>query len=124
MLPLQSIRSGSAVLPACLGFVAGAVFWHVIGFWAFVGQVVLDRPAQYAGQLAAAHPTGPAPDERLAAGSNAIANCARLTLDRGGNTVVAACQAGPVEAVSVHGEPLQRGDLSIAPGLPEARPGD
>jgi hypothetical protein len=27
-----------------MGFVAGAVFWHFVGFWGFVSQVVLKGP--------------------------------------------------------------------------------
>lgn len=53
-------RSGSAAKPpsppgrgdgrrrhlfaAVAGFVAGVAFWHIVGFWSFVGQVVVRGP--------------------------------------------------------------------------------
>lgn len=33
-------RAGSAVAFSLLGFILGAVFWHFVGFWDFVGQVM------------------------------------------------------------------------------------
>jgi hypothetical protein len=44
--PQRVVRSRSStttisVAAGAFGFVCGALFWHVIGFWDFVGQVVL-----------------------------------------------------------------------------------
>ncbi len=33
-------RAGSAIGFSLLGFILGAVFWHFVGFWDFVGQVM------------------------------------------------------------------------------------
>lgn len=33
----------AALLWGALGFFAGAIFWHAVGFWTFVSEVVLNR---------------------------------------------------------------------------------
>ena len=38
--PSRAIRWLPPVLAGSLGFVVGAIFWHLIGFWGFVAQVV------------------------------------------------------------------------------------
>ncbi len=41
-------RSGfdnSTAVAAGLGFICGAVCWHLVGFWAFVNEVVFHEPA-------------------------------------------------------------------------------
>lgn len=43
---------GSVVASALIGFVVGAVFWHFIGFWGFVRDVVLRGPDQEVRQSA------------------------------------------------------------------------
>lgn len=37
-------RISSAVLSGLAGFVLGAIFWHLVGFWSFVSHVVLKGP--------------------------------------------------------------------------------
>ena len=36
---------GSALTWAALGFACGIVFWHFIGFWSFVSEIVLPAPS-------------------------------------------------------------------------------
>lgn len=83
-----------------IGFVVGAVFWHFIGFWGFVANVVLaGGPPTAAEGLAAASgarsviaqaaATGP-----TATGPTAVSahTCTNLVLDRrSGTTVARAC---------------------------------
>lgn len=35
-----------ALLSGIAGFILGAVFWHFVGFWSFVSQLVLKGPAE------------------------------------------------------------------------------
>ncbi len=48
---LKSVSS--AVLWGAGGFVTGAIFWHFIGFWGFVSDVVFSRRAQLEHRLIA-----------------------------------------------------------------------
>lgn len=34
----------TGLLSGVAGFIVGAVFWHIVGFWSFVSQVVLKGP--------------------------------------------------------------------------------
>ncbi len=88
-----------------LGFLAGVVFWHVVGFWSFVSQAIFDDATaiqQAAGNRAAGTsgslpppdlPRGdPIPIARTA-GSNAA--CVVLAINRtGGETHAQPCPAG------------------------------
>lgn len=40
--PLATIAH--SIRPATLGFVAGAIFWHFVGFWSFMSHIVFTRP--------------------------------------------------------------------------------
>jgi hypothetical protein len=80
------------------GFVVGAVFWHFIGFWSFVADVVLaGGPA--AGNDQARRALQPPEWVRLAdaeavSGTTAGAACTSLVLDRRtGTTSALACGA-------------------------------
>jgi len=82
-----------AVAWLALGFVAGAIFWHLVGFWSLVSLAVLgsgDKRAPVAAQ-AAADLRAPV----LETGSLATAmkpRCVVLVLDRlGGETRQAPC---------------------------------
>jgi len=76
-----------------VGFVLGAVFWHFVGFWGFVSDVVLaGRPS--APMLATAQPVA---FTRTADAGVADEPCIALALDRrSGHTFAAACDAGDV----------------------------
>ena len=98
-----------------IGFLMGAVFWHFVGFWTFVSDVVLaghseavDRSRAEAGQIAASHGAGASPDAALA-----VAWCTALQLDRTTGAISAgACGQGFAPS---SGRPLkQREDRGVA----------
>lgn len=65
-------RAGSSFLAsgplwAVVGFLCGAVFWHMVGFWGFVGELVSR---------------GPSPEQRAASAMVSGAACITLVLDR------------------------------------------
>jgi hypothetical protein len=114
------LRNGSAVLPACLGFAAGAIFWHLVGFWQFIGEVVLDRPDELRAELAAMGTLPRAAAPPIVTGSIADGNCVRLTLDRTiGAVATEPCRAGAIETGVSMLDALPRGDLSTALDPPE-----
>jgi len=98
-----------AILWATLGFVTGAVFWHVVGFWTFVSDVVLNRPLDAGGILRAEAPVVAVPTIYLVD----PATCTALMLDRQTNqTVVRPC---PQDGLALRLQPEgRRGDLSLA----------
>lgn len=81
-----------------LGFLAGALFWHFVGFWSFVTRAVFDgdgAPPAAHHSVATTKPAEPLPDlsptgRRMATS----ASCVALTIDRsGGPTRMAPCPA-------------------------------
>lgn len=71
-----------------LGFLAGAVFWHFIGFWGFVSEVVLVGNAPPAAMRTAE------PVALALADTPSAQTCTRLALDRRtGETSAHACDA-------------------------------
>lgn len=40
----QIVRIGPSARAAIMGFVAGAVFWHLVGFWTFIDRIVFPGP--------------------------------------------------------------------------------
>lgn len=81
----RSRRAGSAAGFGLLGFLFGAVFWHFVGFWDFVGQVMFKgKPDEM--QIAQAPP--PIKLKERVPGSGALAvviepaACTTLRLDR------------------------------------------
>lgn len=113
---------------AVVGFVAGAVFWHIVGFWHFVAVVILKGPDP-ADQMAANNPvmittgsiTRPAAASDLGAAGVSVPNCSALVLDRNsGATHLSHCppRISPVRHVAGAG----RGDLG-AKGRGVAGPG-
>ncbi len=45
--PTATRRSARSAIVFCLiGFLAGITFWHVIGFWGFITEVVLSGPSK------------------------------------------------------------------------------
>ena len=105
-------RSGGRVLTALLwgglGFIAGAVFWHLVGFWSFVTEVVLDRTAAQA--------TVVAPPSRLNAIPTVVLveadRCTTLALDRRRNRTIAAPCTNDGMALRLVPDPGARDDLA------------
>jgi hypothetical protein len=86
-----------ALVWGALGFVAGATFWHVGGFWSFLSEGALDRgPKAEAGVVTAtlsSAETG-APSVVLVDADR----CTTLSLDRRSNVTVARpCANGGLE---------------------------
>ncbi|WP_072394860.1 hypothetical protein [Hyphomicrobium sp. CS1GBMeth3] len=79
-----------------IGFVGGAVFWHFVGFWGFVSDVVLSGGAPSAAERAAWHSGPPAQDTAVAqVTSTASHGCTLLSLDRlTGRTSARPCDVG------------------------------
>ena len=85
-------RRGAA-LWTTVGFVCGAVFWHAVGFWNFVGDIAFNQGGDSAAALSPAQQ-----DNSIVTGSLPIvyrvdpASCTSLELDRQSNrTVVRPC---------------------------------
>jgi hypothetical protein len=89
-------NSARIVVWVLSGFILGSLFWHFVGFWGFVSQVVLGGPnsATPAGptvSMSAAPAGGP---ERAVAVSERSIGCVELALDRGtGKTLRQPCDA-------------------------------
>lgn len=101
-----------AALWATIGFVGGAVFWHAVGFWTFMSDLVFDS----AEAVAASDVTSGVND--IVTGSLPTilhvdpANCISLKLDRlAGQTAAHPC---PPEGLALrHDESGERGDLAL-----------
>lgn len=66
-----------------IGFVGGAVFWHFVGFWGFVSDVVLSEGPPAASRAALYHAPAHAPRMRPVQVADASqAPCTLLALDR------------------------------------------
>lgn len=52
--------AASALIYASVGFLAGAAFWHAVGFWSFVEEAVFSGPRQQASQTFDDFPSRPA----------------------------------------------------------------
>ena len=78
-----------AALWATIGFVSGAVFWHAVGFWTFMSELVLN------GREASASQDLPLAGADIETGSLPRIyhvnpqNCVSLVLDRGTNYTAA-----------------------------------
>jgi hypothetical protein len=86
------------------GFLIGAIFWHAIGFWGFIGEVVLKGPDLHVTTVArAAPPATPA-------------NCTTLALNRatGETTSVPCAEQMPLLEEARIGQQ----DLAFAAPLP------
>lgn len=91
----EGSRSLAPILWAGGGFVAGVVFWHLVGFWSVVSVAVLGGgPAPSAPSPKAIARKAPAPTETGAIPVRAP-GCVALTLDRGsGETRSTPCRTG------------------------------
>ena len=115
----ESIRRTSPAISAALGFVAGVVFWHFVGFWDFVSDTLLvpGRGTATAhltsgdGRAAAAGTRRATPGTAVA-GTTASAGqgCSTLLIDRkNGATATAPC---PADFIVIAGpRRADRGDL-------------
>jgi hypothetical protein len=75
-----------------LGFISGAIFWHVIGFWTFVSDAVLDRAPPATAHLASAAIAADRDDSVALIYHVDPANCTGLELDRRSNvTAISPC---------------------------------
>lgn len=105
-----------AALWASLGFVCGAVFWHAVGFWNFMSDLMFDRA-----EATVAHAT--APDMNMATdpietGSLPViyrvdpASCVSLELDRLTNRTAARPCPPEGLALRLNAED-SRGDIAV-----------
>ena len=113
--PAPARRARSAIGYGLLGFVLGAVFWHFVGFWDFVGQLMFKG-----GTSGSEIVQGPPPiklRERVS-GVSAIAvvasaeACTMLKLDRTtGETAAMPCEGEPLPLRSI--KAARREDLRV-----------
>jgi hypothetical protein len=93
--PPAASKLRPAILYGLLGFVLGALFWHFVGFWDFVGQIMF-KGSQQSAEIAAPPPAIKLKDRVTAAAPLAVTlepeTCTTLALDRdNGTTTLAAC---------------------------------
>jgi hypothetical protein len=125
----------SAAAWAVLGFLSGAVFWHMVGFWGFLSEVVLRADVEERGRIEEPRPAGEvrgagvsplravAPGRRSVAPAE-VANCSAAGISRGsGIATVESCRAdaGPWPTPA-RGRVPRREDLAIAPSEPPPQP--
>jgi hypothetical protein len=127
LVPRAHRGKRAAILWCGVGFLAGAAFWHAVGFWGFVSNVVLTGAGEVKTELAVAEAPKQvvereAADERLPTIYLVDpARCTALAIDRGLNrTVVRPC---PSQGLALRLEPLSsREDLSAALSVPTVQP--
>lgn len=84
------------------GFAAGATFWHLVGFWAFLSEGVLDRaPEAHAALASTAAPVVLVDANR----------CTSLTLDRRAKETLAHPCPGNGLALRTGSDRDERGDM-------------
>jgi hypothetical protein len=111
-------RAGSALAYGLLGFILGAIFWHFVGFWDFVGQVMFKgRPIET--QITQAPP--PIKLKERVSGVSALAvviepeACTTLQLDRvAGTTKAVSCEVESLPLRSL--KTARREDLWVTAG--------
>ncbi len=103
-LPPSRLRRASAAAAwSLVGFLAGAVFWHFVGFWSFLGAIVLKGP-EHAARGERPSPTEVARSARRvsdaevpaspAIGAGTGESCVELAINRAlGTTSRRACPA-------------------------------
>ncbi len=130
-VPARRLGLASKLAWCTAGFLIGAAFWHVIGFWSFISYVVLGGPGPQA-TFASARPLAVASIDQVrtsatpATGSRP--SCITLALDRAtGRTRREPCDATAPPLPHVAASP--REDLALLPGessptiLPHSTPG-
>lgn len=89
--PRRGVRT--ALVWGGLGFVAGAAFWHAVGFWSFLSNVVLNDASQAHAEAARANAPAvlvsgrPQPAALPTLYLIDPANCTGLALDRATNRI-------------------------------------
>jgi hypothetical protein len=116
-VPPRGARIASKLAWCTAGFLIGAAFWHLVGFWSFVSYVVLGgptpqvsfasaRPLTVASAVQASVPAKPAIGGRP--------SCITLALDRStGKTRPEPCDAAATPLPHVAASP--REDLALLP---------
>jgi len=102
-------RLRTALAWSAAGFLAGALFWHAVGFWGFISDVVLD-PAPTPVQM-----TAVAPPSQVSLPTIYMvdpANCTALILDRKTNSTV--MQPCPHNGLALRLETNGRDSLAVA----------
>lgn len=98
-----------------IGFLFGAVFWHFVGFWSFVSEVVLAGhalPSEQSRSAGARHATFQTAESPYDA-ALAVAWCTSLVLDRRTGATAARDCAGEAALASARGV-KQREDRAAA----------
>ena len=117
-------RAYSPLASALIGFVAGSVFWHFVGFWDFMSRIVFHQPrAELERSVRHGGTATPKLQERLSVGgrsasdettSAAAPNC--VTLVRDPETGVTADGPCPPDSVPQRSaSAIRRGDLARLP---------
>jgi hypothetical protein len=99
----------TALAWSAAGFLAGALFWHAVGFWRFISDIVLD-PAPAPAQM-----TAVAPPSQVSLPTIYMvdpANCTALILDRKTNST--AMQPCPRNGLALRLEVNGRDSLAVA----------
>lgn len=129
----QGFRSHTSEMKwAAAGFVAGALVWHVLGFWHFVATVVLKGPEpEYRSarlppaMITTGSITRPAAAAGIEAAAVAVPNCSALSLDHeSGITRSGHCppRVSPVRHVTGSGR-SDLGKVRVSPHAPAAAAG-
>ncbi len=116
--PDEAARLRAALLWGSLGFIAGAVFWHLVGFWSFISEVVLDRTPVAQAAVVAPPTANTIPTVVLVEANR----CTTLALDRRSNLTVAVPCANDGLALRLLPQTAIRADLAAltAPHLQAA----
>ncbi len=111
-------RLRAALLWGGLGFIAGAVFWHLVGFWSFIAEVVLDRAPAAQASVVAPPSTASVPTVVLVEADR----CTTLALDRRSNLTLAVPCANDGSQLRLLPDTATRTDLTAltAPRLQAA----
>ena len=106
-----------AAKSAALGFVAGALCWHLIGFWGFVNEAVFFRRGEPLVQSRMTGAPAKAQNRQSETAPPAVAtNCVSGRLDRnGGDAVVGGCEGALKVGASRNIMRADRGDFGPVP---------
>lgn len=107
-------RSGAWL--GCVGFVLGALFWHVVGFWDFMERVMWHRAPSGSAEVGSTSvkPAGRVGGDQIALASIDPGACVNLVLDRiTHQTTAEPCPPGglPIRRTRL----TSRADLSLMP---------
>lgn len=121
---LKPRKQGASILwPGILGFVAGAVCWHLVGFWGFVTEAVFFSRTEVVSQVPAratalsSKAQSRQPGSPTAALALAAENCSVATIARaGGETTPRGCDGQPIKLrASRNITRADRGDFGPTP---------